>query len=571
MANSTTANKNSISELFQKYWDQQLSISPSYATFCGVNDYNDRLEDLSIENWKSHLSWLSDLREEILDFPEEKLDAEDKISRKILLDNIDFAHRLESYPTHYLAINQMTGPHLSFYQIAKVHPFRSRQDLQDLISRIKAHAVQLRQVMDHLKEGAENNWVLPLRVVDLVIGQFENLNNEEVVAERLRNFITDQNQTIIEEHADLWESIRHQVRESLIQSYAQMIDFLSNDYRALARETFGLCGLPEGKDLYQEYIRNHTTLQDLSADAIHYLGMQEIERIHSEMSQIQVALGVEGDLQDLFESFRSNSELHYSSREEIVEHHRALLVTMDAKLSDYFESLPKNKYEVHPLPSYQEKESPDAFYMPGNLASDRPGVYYVNTYGPETRGKYNAEVLAYHEAVPGHHLQISIAQELENLPTFRKYSSETAYVEGWALYTEKLSEEMGFYQTLESKFGRLSFELWRAARLVVDTGLHAFGWSRQKAIDFLQINTGLSLSNIEVEVDRYIVMPGQALSYKIGERFMLDLRNMVYEYQGDDFDIKEFHRVILEHGAVPLPILGDLVRSHYKMNEQSAP
>ena len=308
----------------------------------------------------------------------------------------------------------------------------------------------------------------------------------------------------------------------------------------------------------------------MSADAIHHLGMQEIERIHSEMSQIQVALGVEGDLQDLFESFRSNSELHYSSREEIVEHHRALLVTMDAKLSDYFESLPKNKYEVHPLPSYQEKESPDAFYMPGNLASDRPGVYYVNTYGPETRGKYNAEVLAYHEAVPGHHLQISIAQELENLPTFRKYSSETAYVEGWALYTEKLSEEMGFYQTLESKFGRLSFELWRAARLVVDTGLHAFGWSRQKAIDFLQMNTGLSLSNIEVEVDRYIVMPGQALSYKIGERFMLDLRNMVYEYQGDDFDIKEFHRVILEHGAVPLPILGDLVRSHYKINEQSA-
>ncbi|MEE2923949.1 MAG: DUF885 domain-containing protein [bacterium] len=554
-----------LKSLFQKYWDRQMLVSPSYATFCGINDYNDRLEDLSVESGKQHLSWLIDLRDQMLSIPDDQVDADDLISRRILVNNIDSSERFDRFPTHYLAINQMTGLHLSFYQIAKVHPFRTPKDLQDFLSRTIAHALQLNKIIKHLSDGMNEGWLLPKRVVDLVILQLEGFNNKKVIIDRIHQFILNQNKNIIEENKVLWEEIINAIEERLLPAYRDLIEFLSIRYSELARESVGLCDLPNGLELYEEYVRSNTTLDDLSASEIHELGLQEIDRIHSEMRKIQLQLGIEGDLSELFESFRNNSELHYNSREEIVEHHRSLLAEMDKKLPEFFDSLPENPYEVHALPSYQEKESPDAFYMPGNRLSGRPGIYYVNTYEPDTRGKHNAEVLAYHEAVPGHHLQISLAQELENLPSFRKHSSETAYVEGWALYTEKLCEEMGFYSQIESKFGRLSFEVWRACRLVVDTGLHAFGWSRQKAIEFMQKNTGLSRSNIEVEVDRYIVMPGQALSYKIGERYLMDLRNMVRENKGSEFEIKEFHKVLLENGALPLPILGEIVRNYYKL------
>ena len=559
------SNESTLKSLFEKYWDRQMLVSPSYATFCGINDYNDRLEDLSVESWKKHLSWLIDLRDQMLSIPEDKVDSEDFISRRILVNSIESSERMDRFPTHYLAINQMTGLHLSFYQIAKVHPFRASKDLQDFLSRTVAHADQLNKIIEHLGEGMENGWLLPKRVVELVILQLEGLNNKEVIVERIQTFILNQNPNIIESNTNLWEEIINAIGEKLIPAYQDLIQFLSTKYFDVARDSVGLCDLPSGSELYEEYVRSNTTLDDLSAAEIHELGLQEVERIHSEMREIQTKLGIEGDLNALFESFRNNSELHYNTREEIVEHHRSLLTEMDKKLPQFFDTIPKNPYEVHALPSYQERESPDAFYMPGNRLSGRPGVYYVNTYEPHTRGRHNAEVLAYHEAVPGHHLQISIAQELENLPSFRKHSSETAYVEGWALYTEKLSEEMGFYSQIESKFGRLSFEVWRACRLVVDTGLHAFGWSRQKAIEYMQENTGLSQSNIEVEVDRYIVMPGQALSYKIGERYLMDLRNMVKEHKGSEFDIKEFHTVLLENGALPLPILGETVREYYNL------
>ena len=565
MTEPQESEKPTAKSLFQKFWDRQMLESPSYATFCGINDYNDRLEDLSIESWKQHLKWMRNLRQQILTIPEDKIDHDDVVSRRVLIRSIDASERMDRFPTHCLAINQMTGLHLSFYQIAKVHPFRSRKDLEDFLSRIEAHSIQLKKIIDHLVEGLELGWVLPVRVVELVITQLEGLNNKRVITDRIHQFISNQNKTIIEDNPKDWNLIKSAIDEKIIPAYMELIGFLSNRYMNSARDSVGLCALPNGLDLYAEHIRINTTLDDLSAEEIHEIGLKEVGRIHEEMAQIQSKLEIPGDLNELFESFRNNSALHYKSREEIVEHHRALLAEMDKKLPEYFESLPQNLYEVHPLPSYQEKESPDAFYMPGNLSSGRPGVYYVNTYEPNTRGRHNAEVLAYHEAVPGHHLQIALAQELEHLPSFRKHSSETAYVEGWALYTEKLCEEMGFYNKIESKFGRLSFEVWRACRLVVDTGLHAFGWSRQKAIDYMKKNTGLSQSNIEVEVDRYIVMPGQALSYKIGERYLLSLRDTIIKHKGSDFDIREFHKVLLENGALPLPVLGEIVREYYQV------
>jgi prolyl oligopeptidase len=346
----------------------------------------------------------------------------------------------------------------------------------------------------------------------------------------------------------------------------KFVGFLKLKYKPLCRQKVGLCALDGGLELYGKFVQNNTTL-DISPQEVHDIGLAEMDRIHVQMRQIQSQMGFDGSLNDFFAFLRANPDNYYQSREQIVEEHQALLSKMEERLPDFFRRLPKTPYEVKPMAEYQEKEAPDAYYMPCNAKSGRPGTYYVNTCEPTTRARFNAEALAYHEAVPGHHLQIAFAQEVDGLPEFRKRSSFTAYIEGWALYAEKLAGEMGFYQSPLSRFGSLGFEAWRAARLVVDTGIHAFGWTKEQAVDYMLQNTCLSADNIRVEVERYIVMPGQAVSYKIGELFILELRRKIQEKLGSDFDIQEFHERLLRNGSLPLPVLEQIVLTEYGLSD----
>jgi len=559
-----------LDSFFEKYWEERLRFSPSYATFCGVHDYDDQVEDLSLKKDRERKVWIRGIYKALKEISEKDLSEEDRISRKILLEDIELGKKFDPFPLHYLCIDQMMGIHLGFLSLARVHPLKTQVDFQNYTERLKGHCKQLSQALSHLKRGLKKGWTNPAHINELVIKQLDDFLAK--TPRELPHFqlASPHFENLKSSTKEIEDSILEVISKKLRPAFRKLRDFLAGPYRDGCRGGDGVCFLPEGQSLYRLYIRNHTGL-DLEPEQIHELGLSEVHRIHQEMKIVQKEMGFEGSLPEFFQWMRDEASLHYTDREEIVEHHRALLERMNQKLPEYFKTLPKNPYEVLPMPEFQEREAPDAYYMPGNSTTGRPGTYYVNTYAPHTRAKFNAEVLAYHEAVPGHHLQISIAQELDHLPEFRKRSTDTAYVEGWALYTEKLSQEMGFYMSPASRFGKLSFEVWRACRLVVDTGIHAMGWSREDAIRFMKESGGLSSENIEVEVDRYVVMPGQALSYKIGELFLLKLRKMVESQMGDDFDLREFHDVILQHGAIHLDILEELVEEFYSKKARSVP
>lgn len=550
-----------INNIFDTYWNQSLEQSPSMATFYGVYDYNSKLESYGIRSsYKSHQK-LERFYKKVINVDVASLDIEEKISRSLFLEDVKSSREYLGVPSHHLALSQMSGVHTSFLQIANIHPFRNSKDFEDYIQRLKGFSKQVKQVQRHLHRGILRQWVLPKNISLLVIDQIEKMITTDP-AKSLYFLTASKNFSVLTKNrkCKLNNQLQVTVDKHVNKPLKRFVKYLRKTYLQYTRESIGLCNLPGGDNYYDLKVKQNTTL-DVTPSKIHEIGLEEVARIHSEMSKIQNEVGVKGSLNDFFNHMRSDKDLHYSSREEIVSHHTALLKEMEKELPKYFSVLPKNLYEVQPLPEYQEKEAPDAFYMPGDSKTSRPGVYFVNTYNPETRGKHNAEALAFHEAVPGHHFQISIAQELEGMPEFRKRYNETAYVEGWALYTEKLSEEMGFYKTPEARFGKLSFEVWRASRLVVDTGIHNKGWSRQQAIDYMVENTCLSTANIEVEVDRYIVMPGQALSYKMGEIFIMNLRKTLQEKHKDSFDIKKFHNELLCHGALPLKVLEEVMNN----------
>ena len=320
----------------------------------------------------------------------------------------------------------------------------------------------------------------------------------------------------------------------------------------------GLSHLPGGSEAYARLARAHTSLE-IDPEEVHAIGLEEIRRIDGEFVELGARLLGTKDLRDTLEALRKDKDLYFSTREEIAEVARASLARANDAIGEWFGRLPKAPCEVVVMPAHEEKHSTIAYYRDPAADGSRPGQYYINTYAPETRPRYEAETLAFHEAVPGHHLQLAIMQELTDLPAFRRFNGSTAYIEGWGLYTERLSEEMGLLSSEIGRFGVLSFDAWRASRLVVDTGIHALGWTRQRAIDFMAEHTALGLNNVENEVDRYISYPGQALAYKLGQLELLRLRAEARERQGDRFDIRRFHDAVLGDGALPLPVLRQVV------------
>ena len=333
-----------------------------------------------------------------------------------------------------------------------------------------------------------------------------------------------------------------------------MHKFLTERYIPNCRESIACGALPNGKAWYQHQIYSSTTT-DLTPKQIHAIGLSEVKRIRAEMEKIKTQTGFKGSLTEFFKFLRTDKQFYYERGTQLLAGYRDISKRADPELIKLFGHLPRQPYGVRPVPSYIERSVTTAYYQPGSTTAARPGYFYANTYNLAVRPKWEMEALTLHEAVPGHHLQLAIADELTGLPTFRKYARYTAYVEGWALYAESLGTEMGFYKDPYSKFGQLTYEMWRAIRLVVDTGMHALGWSRQRAIDYFKTNAGKTEHDIIVEVDRYIVWPGQALAYKMGELKIKSLRARAEKVLGDKFDIRGFHDELLRHGAIPLSIL----------------
>jgi uncharacterized protein (DUF885 family) len=463
---------------------------------------------------------------------------------------------------HLIPITAESGFHTGFARLPERVPLATTKDYENYISRLEAFGDYADQYMTLMREGIANGYVLPR----VTLEGYDSTIRPHVVAEATESvfwkpFEKFPNTVSAADHERLRESGLTAIRETVVPAYRAFLDFMLEEYIPACRSTLGASELPNGNDYYAYLVRHHTTL-DITPAEVHEIGLAEVARIRGEMMAIIEELGFEGDFVDFLEFLRTDSQFFVETPEELLMEASFIAKKMDGQLPRFFKTLPRLPYGVEPVPEHIAPKYTAGRYVGAPLGSTKPGYYWVNTYALESRPLWALPALTLHEAVPGHHLQNALRQELSDLPNFRRFSGVNAYGEGWGLYSEWLGIEAGIYEDLYQHFGRLTYEMWRACRLVVDTGLHAMGWSRQQVIDFMAANTALSLHEITTETDRYISWPGQALAYKMGQIKIMELRRRAEEQLGEKFDVREFHDVILLNGPVPLTVLEDQIDSY---------
>lgn len=537
------------------YWEFILKHNPTFATYIGDHRYNDALEDLSEESIAAQTEYFKNLLDKTEKIDEILLSKENKLNRHLLTNTLNNHIRMIQFKMHYIPLDHLQGLHIDFPQIIEFHPFKTLKDFENYIARLKAFSLQTDQVIHLLQRGITCKITAFKKIMEHVVKQVKTFTNfvpdDSPMFKPAMKLSNDFSRRDKEE---IKKSIKDAISSTVTPAYKRLHQYLSREYISHCREKEGVWALPHGIDIYRFFVRYHITT-DHSPEEIHTIGKSEVKRIGNRIKKIMKKIGFSGSIREFAAHVKNKKDLYPHTGPEIMNGYRDILSKMDKKLPDYFAKLPQAKYDLKEIEKYREQAAPAAYYYPPPKDFSRPGYFYVNTYKPEQRPKFDMEALAYHEAVPGHHLQIAIMQEQKDMPEFRRYEGSTSFIEGWALYAEKLAGEMGFYLDDFSEYGRLNNEMWRAARLVVDTGLHFYKWSRDKSIKYCKENTGLAEHEIEVEIDRYIAMPGQALAYKMGELKILELRKKARETLGSKFDIKEFHDRLLENGALPLYVL----------------
>jgi uncharacterized protein (DUF885 family) len=556
MTGQTTSSHSPLARLYHDYWEFFLGEFPTYATYLGDHRYDDKLEDVSEAHYHSRIQKTREFLDQLHSHKKPSSPA-DRLNYELFERELSDKLEESKFEPFLQPISQQEGPHIDFPQIITYHPFNTPRDFENYLSRLHLFPRLIDQLISCMDKGITRGIAQTKIVVEKTVPQMdahivENPDRSEFYkpftsSESLKEMSDKESQRLRDE-------AKHAILSSVVPSYRKLRDFVAGPYLKGARKEEGIWFLHDGKERYEFCIRHHTTTS-LSPDQIHQIGLDELKRIHTEIRGIMTKAGFKGSIQDYANKMRNDRSMYYSSASELLAGFRAILRKMDAKLPELFGRLPKAKYDLREIESYRADSAPDAYYYPPPEDGSRPAYFYVNTFRPETRPKYTMEALAYHEAVPGHHLQIAIQQELDRLPMFRRYAGYSAFVEGWALYSERLPKEIGFYQTLESDFGRLTLEAWRAARLVVDTGIHSKHWTRDMAIRFMEENTALSGQNVVSEVDRYIAWPGQALAYKIGERKISELRSRAEKNLGTSFNLRSFHDELLNEGALALDVL----------------
>lgn len=537
-----------LEELFKREWERNFVKSPESATFMGDNRFNDKLSDLSFEELSDSLNHEKSVLDELNGFNTNELNNTNKISHKLYTELTKNHIQIHDFQEYLMPLNQMHGIQTFFARLISMTPFKEEKDYENYLSRLKAFPKYIDQTIELMKEGIKKGFSVPQIAMADVPNQISRQLVEDVTTS---SFYTPLKKDIVS--AELKEELHKAIIDNVYAPFRKLENYLRDEYLPNSRTSIGLSELPNGEEYYNFKLQTLTTT-DLTAKEIHEIGKNEVERIFSQIKAVMTETGFD-DYEKFLNHLRTNPDFYFKSEEELLMTYRDLCKRIDKELPPFFKLLPRLTYGVEKIPDYQAPSSPTAYYMSSDINMTRAGIYYANTCQLETRPKYEIEALSLHEAVPGHHLQLSLALELNDLPEFRKSGRFIGYIEGWGLYAEKLGEEMGFYKDPFYKFGQLSFEMWRACRLVIDTGLHAFNWSRDKSIEYLQYYTGKSYDACKVEVDRYIVMPGQATTYKIGELKILELRKKMEELKGKDFDIRDFHDLILRNGALPLNIL----------------
>lgn len=521
---------------------------PTWASYLGDRRWDDQLTDLSPEAREAWVASARAMKARLAAIDAAALPPEDRVTLDALVNQLDDVIDGEVCRLDEWTVDQLGGPQVSLGEIPTFHSVGTARDAQTLVARYTAARGMLAQHVENLRAGLAHGLCAPRINVERVLGQLDAMLATPV----------DESPFMELKLASALEGRRAEIRDAVEKhvypGLAAYRDFLRDEYLGQARAEVGLAALAIGKECYAFLVRSHTGSTRPPAE-LHALGLAEMERIHGEMRAIVREVDGGADLPAFLAAIRHRQDQCLFSREALLAHNQKLLLRAQEALPRAFGRLPSIPCEVKAIEAYREKDAPAAYYYSAPDDGSRPAYYYLNTYAPETRPLYDMEALAFHEAVPGHHLQIALAQELKGLPDFRRHTGQTAFIEGWALYAEQLADELGLYSGPLTRFGMLNFEAWRAARLVVDTGMHALNWSRERALDYLTTNTAVHAEDAANEIDRYIIWPGQALAYKVGQLAIRELRQKAEQRLGTRFDLRAFHDAILAHGALPIPTL----------------
>ncbi len=552
-----------LARLCDDYWQGVLRASPTTATVLGDHRYDDQLDDNSPAARERERTRLEGVRDRAQKIAEPSLAPADRLTRSALLLEVRNALDQLSCRFDEWLVDARSGPQVDFMNLPDVTVIRSPVDGAHYVARCRRMAGFIDQRIANLRRGLKDGRVASEAGVRGTLDELDSLAVQPVSAWALVSPMRASHPDWpSKDRARFFSDLIAVARDKVRPAMMRYRDFLRSEVLPAARppEKAGLSALPDGIECYRKCIRIQTSL-DRSPEELHQLGLDEVARIRRELSELGGRVLGTTDVAEIQRRLRTDPAMHFRTAEEVEAKARETLARARAAIPNYFGILPKADCQVKVMGMHEAPHSTIAYYQQGAADGSRPGSYMINTYKPETRPRYEAEALAFHESIPGHHLQISIAQEVQGLPEFRKHQGTTAYVEGWALYTERLAGEMGLYSSDLDRIGMLSFDAWRDCRLVVDTGLHAMGWSRQQAIDYMVANTVLAENNIVNEVDRYLGDPGQALAYKCGQLEILALRDEARQKLGARFDLKGFHDVVLENGALALPALREQVEA----------
>ncbi|HSN72909.1 MAG TPA: DUF885 domain-containing protein [Steroidobacteraceae bacterium] len=548
-----------LSTLVEQYYEEYLELNPLQATVNGDHRYDDRLEDSLSERWLAdslalEQRYLAAARQ----IDAATLSPAERLTLEIFVYGREASIEAARYPSELLPVNQMGSLPAFFVQMGSgtsVQPFATVQDYENFLKRIAQFKGWVDTAIANMRIGIEKGVVPPRIVVEKTIPQIAAQVVEDPESSLFyRPVATFPDEIPDGDRSRLEAAYRNAIETDLVPAYAKLRRFLEDEYLPAARETVGLDALPAGQAWYASLVRRYTTT-DLDPVAIHEIGLAEVARIRGEMDAIRQQVGFDGDLAAFMTHLKSAPEFRFDTPQALLDAYGAMRERVDAEVPRLFGRQPRTQFEIRPVEAFREQSAPPASYLPGAPDGSRPAVFYVNTYDVTSRPSYMIEGIYLHEAVPGHHFQIALQKEMQELPSFRRFSSVTAYVEGWGLYAESLGTELGQYTDPYARFGALTAEIWRAVRLVVDTGLHAKVWTRQQAIDYMTANSAIGATDVIAEVDRYIAIPGQALAYKVGQLKLSELRRLAEERLGTAFDIREFHEMILEDGSMPLSVL----------------
>ncbi len=550
-----------LHELLKVDWAYTMAVFPEYATYVGIPDYDAKWTDLSPAAIAERRALTSRPLTILAAIDRARLAPPDQVSYDLFKRQAEEAVEGTRFPTELYQVTQLGGIQQDAAQLFSAMPKATVAQLEKQLARLEALPVVVDEVIALLEEGLRRGVTPPQITLRDVPQQVLNQIPDEAFKSPLLTGFSDLPPTVPGEEGTRLRAEAAKTYAGKVKPAFQRLEaYLSKKYLPAARTTTGASSLPDGAAWYAWQIKTQTST-DLTAQAIHDIGLAEVKRIRAEMEKVKTQTGHAGTMAEFFVYLRTDPRFFFTNKEDLLRAYRDIAKRADPQLMKLFKTLPRATYGVLPVPAYAEKSQTTAYYYPGAIETGRPGYFYANTYALETRPKWEMQPLTLHEAVPGHHLQLSLAQELGELPDFRRYGGYTAFVEGWGLYSESLGEEMGFYSDPYDKFGQLTFEMWRAIRLVVDTGIHSLGWSREQAIQLFKDNTSKSEHDIVVEVDRYMVWPGQALAYKLGELKIKEMRAYATRELGRKFDVRLFHDEVLRNGAVPLSVLDANIKS----------